>query len=433
MAEHERPIDADNHYYEPLDAFTRHLDPAFGAGACRSCSDGKRTRSLVGGKGNRFIPNPTFDPIIVPGCIDLLFRGQIPEGVDPRSAACRSSRSGAEYQDRDARLQVMDEQGLDAIVLFPTLGCGVEQALARHPRHDGQPVGLQLVARGGLGLHLRGPDHRRPDALARRPRCRAWSSSTACSPPAPGSCTSAPRRCRRANGTAARSAIRSTTRSGPASPRPASRSPSTSATAATTPSRRRGADARVRAFGRTDPLEQDPRRPTAPSTTRWRSLIVARRLQPPPRRSASPASRTAPTGCPAGEAPRKQANQTPWDFAEDRSTRCAATCGSRLLRGGPQRARRHHRRRAHPVRLRLAPRRGSRRPAGFTKELADDHGFDQHEIDLVMRCQQHGAARPPGPRHPPGTFNPIAPPAIPTSVLVNARVHVTGDLHPGTQ
>ena len=23
------PIDADNHYYEPLDAFTRHLDPKF--------------------------------------------------------------------------------------------------------------------------------------------------------------------------------------------------------------------------------------------------------------------------------------------------------------------------------------------------------------------------------------------------------------------
>ena len=23
------PIDADNHYYEPLDAFTRYLEPAF--------------------------------------------------------------------------------------------------------------------------------------------------------------------------------------------------------------------------------------------------------------------------------------------------------------------------------------------------------------------------------------------------------------------
>ena len=39
----------------------------------------------MGGKVNGFIPNPTFDPIIVPGCLDPLFRGQIPEGVDPRT------------------------------------------------------------------------------------------------------------------------------------------------------------------------------------------------------------------------------------------------------------------------------------------------------------------------------------------------------------
>ena len=32
-----RAVDADNHYYEPLDAFTRHLDHEVqGSGACRS-------------------------------------------------------------------------------------------------------------------------------------------------------------------------------------------------------------------------------------------------------------------------------------------------------------------------------------------------------------------------------------------------------------
>ena len=40
---------------------------------------------LIGGQVNRFVPNPTFDPIIVPGCLDPMFRGQIPEGVDPRT------------------------------------------------------------------------------------------------------------------------------------------------------------------------------------------------------------------------------------------------------------------------------------------------------------------------------------------------------------
>jgi predicted TIM-barrel fold metal-dependent hydrolase len=123
-----RPVDADNHYYEALDAFTRHLDPAFTHRGVRVVRDGKRTEVLIGGKLNRFIPNPTFDPVIVPGCMDLQFRGQIPEGVDPRSLM-RVEPIADCYRDRDARLAKMDEQGLDAAVLYPTLGCGVEQAL----------------------------------------------------------------------------------------------------------------------------------------------------------------------------------------------------------------------------------------------------------------------------------------------------------------
>jgi predicted TIM-barrel fold metal-dependent hydrolase len=34
-----------------------------------------------------------------------------------------------EYRDRDARVSIAEEQGLDAALLFPTLGCGVEEAL----------------------------------------------------------------------------------------------------------------------------------------------------------------------------------------------------------------------------------------------------------------------------------------------------------------
>ena len=79
------PIDADNHYYESLDAFTRHLPKELRRRGVQVVQDGKRTQLLMGERVNRFIPNPTFDPIIVPGCLDPLFRGQIPEGVDPRS------------------------------------------------------------------------------------------------------------------------------------------------------------------------------------------------------------------------------------------------------------------------------------------------------------------------------------------------------------
>jgi predicted TIM-barrel fold metal-dependent hydrolase len=123
-----KPIDADNHYYETLDAFTRHLDKKFRDRGVKPVQSGKRTELLMAGTVNRFIPNPTFDPIIVPGCMDPLFRGQIPEGVDPRSLM-QVEPIRAEYQDRDARIAVMDEQGIGAALLFPTLGCGVEEGL----------------------------------------------------------------------------------------------------------------------------------------------------------------------------------------------------------------------------------------------------------------------------------------------------------------
>jgi predicted TIM-barrel fold metal-dependent hydrolase len=121
-------IDADNHYYEPLDAFTRHLPKAFRHRGVRPVQDGTHVELLIGGRLNRFVPNPTFDPIIVPGCIDPIFRGQVPEGVDPRTLM-QVEPLRSEYRDRDTRVALMDEQGLGAALLFPTLGCGVENAL----------------------------------------------------------------------------------------------------------------------------------------------------------------------------------------------------------------------------------------------------------------------------------------------------------------
>lgn len=125
----ERPIDADNHYYEPLEAFTRHLEKRFRTRAVQPVVDARNhTQLLIGGKLNRFVPNPTFDPIIVPGCLDLFFRGQIPDDVDRRTLQ-QVEPLRTEYRDCDERITVMDAQGLGAMVLFPTLACGVEQAL----------------------------------------------------------------------------------------------------------------------------------------------------------------------------------------------------------------------------------------------------------------------------------------------------------------
>ena len=60
------------------------------------------------------------------------------------------------------------------MLLFPTLGCGVEEALKHDVAgHDGQPLRVQPLARGRLGLRVRAPPHRGADALARRSRRRA--------------------------------------------------------------------------------------------------------------------------------------------------------------------------------------------------------------------------------------------------------------------
>ena len=133
MALDYKAIDVDNHYYEPMDSFTRHLPKEFKRRGVQMVTDGKRTLAVMGERVNHFIPNPTFDPIIEPGCLDLLFRGEIPEGVDPASLMkVDRLENHPEYQNRDARVKVLDTQNLETVFMLPTFACGVEEAL----KHD---------------------------------------------------------------------------------------------------------------------------------------------------------------------------------------------------------------------------------------------------------------------------------------------------------
>ena len=126
-------FDADNHYYEATDAYTRHIAPAMAKRAMQWAEINGRLRLLVGGKVCRFIPNPTFDPVAKPGILDEYFRGRNPEAKDIRSLFGELEPIRPEYRDRDARLATMDRQGLDGCFLFPTLGVGMEEALAGDP------------------------------------------------------------------------------------------------------------------------------------------------------------------------------------------------------------------------------------------------------------------------------------------------------------
>jgi predicted TIM-barrel fold metal-dependent hydrolase len=126
-------FDGDNHYYEAEDAFTRHLDRKMR----RRCMDWAEVRGrkelLVAGTVNRFIPNPTFDPVARPGCLDDYYQGKNRAGASIRDAFGELEPIHAEYRNRDARIAVMDRQGMRGAFFFPTLGVGMEEALSEDP------------------------------------------------------------------------------------------------------------------------------------------------------------------------------------------------------------------------------------------------------------------------------------------------------------
>ena len=128
-----KAFDADNHYYEHEEAFTRHIDPKMSRRAMQWANLNGRQTLLVAGKVNRFIPNPTFDPVAKPGCLDEYFRGRNREGKSIRDIFGDLDPINPAYRNRDARLALMDTQDLDACFMFPTLGVGMEQALAKDP------------------------------------------------------------------------------------------------------------------------------------------------------------------------------------------------------------------------------------------------------------------------------------------------------------
>jgi len=134
-------FDADNHYYEALDAFTRHLDPRMGPRTVQWAEINGRRYHVVGGVVSHAVVNPTFDPIAKAGAMHDYFRGN-PEGKSPVEFLREREPIRPEYRDRDARLATMDEFGLEWIWMFPTLGILYEELL----KHDIEAVTTTFTA-----------------------------------------------------------------------------------------------------------------------------------------------------------------------------------------------------------------------------------------------------------------------------------------------
>ena len=126
-------FDADQHYYEAEDCFTRFASDRMQSEKFvrwMTEADGKRKRLFVGGREANVIGNPTFDPVAAPGVYHETLK-QLDVNQDRSALAYgRLERISPAYRDRDVRLGIMDEQGVDKALMFPTLGVTIEGFVA---------------------------------------------------------------------------------------------------------------------------------------------------------------------------------------------------------------------------------------------------------------------------------------------------------------
>ncbi|MGD9701034.1 MAG: amidohydrolase family protein [Acidimicrobiia bacterium] len=124
-------FDADQHYYEAQDCLTRHLDKKHRS-VVKWAQIENRTTVLIHGKQLTVVPNPTYDPVGVPGSLEVYFRAENYDARELRDIVSMQPIQ-PEYRDRDLRIARLDEQGVEQTWLIPSLGLGIEEMLQEDP------------------------------------------------------------------------------------------------------------------------------------------------------------------------------------------------------------------------------------------------------------------------------------------------------------
>jgi predicted TIM-barrel fold metal-dependent hydrolase len=123
--------DADQHYYEAPDCLTRYLDKKYRS-VVRWIQFEGRTSVLIHGKQLTVVPNPTYNPVGRPGSLETYFRAENYEGRELRDII-EMQPIQPEYQNREARVARLDQQGVQQAWLIPSLGLGIEEMLQEDP------------------------------------------------------------------------------------------------------------------------------------------------------------------------------------------------------------------------------------------------------------------------------------------------------------
>jgi predicted TIM-barrel fold metal-dependent hydrolase len=125
-------FDADNHMYETREAFTKHLPEQF-RGAIDYVELRGRTKIVVKGRISEYIPNPTFEVVARPGAMEDYFRIGNPDGLSRREMFGEPMRSLPGFYEPASRIALMDEQGIDRALMFPTLASVLEERMRDDP------------------------------------------------------------------------------------------------------------------------------------------------------------------------------------------------------------------------------------------------------------------------------------------------------------
>jgi predicted TIM-barrel fold metal-dependent hydrolase len=125
-------FDADNHLYETRDSLTKFLPDRYKSAVDYVDVRG-RTKIVVRGTISEYIPNPTFEVVARPGAQEDYFRKGNPDGLSRREIFGEPMRSIPAFREPAPRLELMDEQGIDRSLMFPTLASLIEERMRDDP------------------------------------------------------------------------------------------------------------------------------------------------------------------------------------------------------------------------------------------------------------------------------------------------------------
>ena len=125
-------FDADNHLYEPPEAMTKYLPKQYEK-AIQYVQIKGRTKIAVRGQISEYIPNPTFEVVARPGAMEDYFKHGNPEGKSRREIFGEPMRSIPAFHDPAARLEVMNDLGIERTLMFPTLASLLEERMRDDP------------------------------------------------------------------------------------------------------------------------------------------------------------------------------------------------------------------------------------------------------------------------------------------------------------